>query len=59
MLSNDMPKAALHLSQVIKTLEAYANVIPSAASNPAPAADAKSDEAPVEGGTNAATEKIS
>jgi hypothetical protein len=30
MLANDMPKAAAHLSQVIKTLDAYANVKPSA-----------------------------
>jgi hypothetical protein len=49
MLSNDMPKAALHLSQTLKTLEAYANVIPSAASNPAPAAEAKNDGDATEG----------
>lgn len=41
MLSNDMPKAALHLSQVLKTLEAYANVAPSAASVAAPVGEAK------------------
>jgi len=59
MLSNDMPKAALHLSQVLKTLEAYANVIPSAASNPAPAADAKGEETATEGGTSPAPKTIS
>ena len=40
MLSNDMPKAAAYLAQVLKTLEAYANVAPSAASVAAPAGDA-------------------
>jgi hypothetical protein len=37
MLSNDMPKAALHLAQVLKTLDAYANVAPSIESVVAPA----------------------
>jgi len=41
MLSNDMPKAAAYLSQVLKTLEAYANVMPSAASAGVPAGEAK------------------
>jgi hypothetical protein len=40
MLSNDMPKAAAYLAQVLKTLEAYANVAPSASSMTAPAGDA-------------------
>lgn len=31
MMSNDMPKAVLQLAQILKALEAYANVIPSAA----------------------------
>jgi hypothetical protein len=41
MLSNDMPKAAAHLSQVLKTLEAYANVTASAAPVAAPTGDAR------------------
>ena len=40
MLSNDMPKAALHLAQVLKTLEAYANVAPSAISPALPVGEA-------------------
>ena len=44
MLSNDMPKAAIHLAQVLKMLDAYANVAPAAAA-PAPVAEAKGDAA--------------
>jgi hypothetical protein len=36
MMANDMPKAAAHLAQVIKTLDAYANVKPSGALDGAP-----------------------
>lgn len=48
LLSNDMPKAAAHLSQALKTLEAYANVAPPAASTAAPTGEAKenSDNGP-------------
>lgn len=45
LMANDMPKAAAHLVQIIKTLDAYANVKPSGAldAGPAPAInDAKS-----------------
>lgn len=35
-LANDMPKAAAHLSQLVKTLDAYANVAPGGTA-PAPA----------------------
>jgi cell division septation protein DedD len=50
-MSNDLPKAAAHLSQVVRTLEAYANVSPGSASVPAPAtpepaADAETSSAP-------------
>jgi len=44
MLGNDMPKAALYLAQALKTLEAYANVVPTAASSSTPAGKARSDE---------------
>jgi hypothetical protein len=37
LLANSMPKAALHLAQVIKALDAYAGVSPIAAPPPAPA----------------------
>ena len=40
MLSNDMPKAAMHLAQLLKTLDAYANVVPSATAASAPAGEA-------------------
>jgi hypothetical protein len=49
MMANDMPKAAAHLAQVIKTLDAYANVKPSGAleGTPAPAAaESKPNEDP-------------
>jgi hypothetical protein len=45
MLSNDMPKAAIHLAQVLKMLDAYANVAPSAAAVAAPTGEAKGDDA--------------
>jgi hypothetical protein len=59
MLSNDMPKAAAHLSQVLKTLAAYVNVA-AAAPVAAPAGDAKEspdDAAPAQG--SAAAEELS
>ena len=44
LLANDMPKAVAYLSQVVKTLDAYANVAPtSAASPPMPTADASAN----------------
>jgi hypothetical protein len=46
MLVNDMPKAAVHLSQVVKTLDAYANVAPSSAGIPSLPTDAKTEDAP-------------
>ena len=58
-LVNDMPKAAAHLSQVVKTLDAYANVAPSAGGIAAPTS-ATSEDAPAgEQPTEAPTEKIS
>jgi hypothetical protein len=45
MLSNDMPKAAIQLAQLLKTLEAYANVAPSAATLSPPAGEAKRSDA--------------
>ena len=59
MLGNDMPKAVLYLAQALKTLDAYANIIPTAASGSAPAAEAKSDEPTSPGGTSPAPESIS
>lgn len=44
MLSNDMPKAAIHLAQVLKTLEAYANVAPAAASVTTPIGEARESD---------------
>ncbi len=44
MLSNDMPKAAIHLAQVLKTLEAYANVAPAAASMTTAIGEARESE---------------
>src|SRR5437763_2534503 len=41
MLGNTMPKAAAHLAQIVKTLDAYAGVAPSAG---APVASGPSDE---------------
>jgi hypothetical protein len=52
VLANSLPKATVHLSQVVKTLDAYANVAPSSAGvETAPiAADAGStDENPAQG----------
>lgn len=42
VLASDMPKAVLHLGQLIKTLDAYAGISPSASAPPpsAPAGDA-------------------
>ena len=42
LLANDMPKAAAHLAQVVKMLDAYAGVKPVALSTLAPAAENKS-----------------
>ena len=42
-LVNDMPKAAVHLSQVVKTLDAYANVAPGGAVSAAPIGELKTD----------------
>lgn len=39
-LANDMPKAAAHLSQVVKTLDAYANVSSGGATSAAPIPEA-------------------
>lgn len=44
MLGNDMPKAALHLAQILKSLDAYANVAPTAAASTMPAGEAKAEE---------------
>jgi hypothetical protein len=44
MLGNDMPKAVLYLAQALKTLDAYANVVPTATA-PMPAGEAKTDDA--------------
>jgi len=54
MLSNDMPKAAIHLAQVLKTLEAYANVEPSAASVTTAIGEARESDAD-EAATNLVT----
>jgi hypothetical protein len=44
MLANDMPKAAAHLAQVIKTLDAYAGVKPGGVVSAMPTGEAKSAE---------------
>jgi hypothetical protein len=44
-LANDMPKAAAHLSQVVKTLDAYANVAPGGATSAAPVPEASAETA--------------
>lgn len=44
MLANDMPKAAAHLAQVIKTLDAYAGVKPGGALNASAASESKPEE---------------
>ncbi len=48
LLTNDMPKAAAHLAQIVKMLDAYAGVKPVAASNPAVTLENKptSEESP-------------
>ena len=48
-LANDMPKAAVHLSQVVKTLDAYANVAPSSAGIATAPVEANPESAPAEG----------
>ena len=40
LLANDLPKAVAYLSQVVRTLDAYANVAPPSASLPPIAAEA-------------------
>lgn len=47
-LANEMPKAATHLGQIIKTLDAYANVSPGGATGamPASGAVAATDDTP-------------
>ena len=44
LLANDMPKAAAHLSKVIQTLDAYANVKPAGVSDRSAPAEVKSAE---------------
>ena len=44
-MANDMPKAAAHLSQVVKTLDAYANVAPGGIMNAAPIPEANAEGA--------------
>jgi hypothetical protein len=46
MLGNIMPKGVAHLAQIVKTLDAYAGVVPNA---PAPAATGPADESPKPG----------
>ena len=43
LLANDLPKAAAYLSQVVRTLDAYANVAPPSASLPPMATEAGSE----------------
>lgn len=45
-LGNTMPKAAAHLAQIIKSLDAYANINPGSAPPPAPAAAGEPEAAP-------------
>ncbi len=45
VLANSLPKAAIHLSQVVKTLDAYANVAPSSAGVATAPITANADEA--------------
>ena len=46
-LANDMPKAATQLGQIVKTLDAYANVSPGGVASAMPASDpAAADDAP-------------
>ena len=42
-LANDMPKAAAHLSQVVKMLDAYANVAPGGVAGAMPVSEAKTE----------------
>ena len=48
MLGNTMPKAASHLAQVVKTLDAYAGVAPPAAAPAAAPAEPGSPRDPAE-----------
>jgi len=43
MLSNDMPKAVIHLAQLLKTLDAYANVVPASAPATSPTGEARAE----------------
>jgi len=54
MLGNTMPKAASHLAQVVKTLDAYAGVAPPAAAPAAAPAEpsSRSDPAEAKGGAD-------
>jgi hypothetical protein len=45
VLANDMPKGAVHLSQVVKVLDAYANVAPSSAGVATASIASNTDEA--------------
>lgn len=45
MMANDMPKAAAHLAQVIKTLDAYAGVKPAGVVSATTATESKPDDA--------------
>jgi len=45
ILANNMPKAALHLGQLIKAVEAYANVSPASAALPQSASPASAETA--------------
>ena len=49
MLGNTMPKAASHLAQVVKTLDAYAGVAPPVAAPPASEPNAANDPADAKG----------
>ncbi len=48
VLANSLPKASVHLSQVVKTLDAYANVAPSSAGVETAPIAANADEAAAE-----------
>ena len=54
MLSNDMPKAVILLAQVLKTLDAYANVVPTNAAATMPAGEAKAEDTNEPSGTGEA-----
>jgi hypothetical protein len=56
MMANDMPKAAAHLAQIIRTLDAYAGVKPAGSLSAAPVSESKPDEAVGNENTSAATQ---